>query len=343
MTTAEELAMAHLFLERLGISLEDLTNAAPPPAAPTFAEFIPIVSNAVPVGTRRVYKPYWGKLIKAWGALRIDEIVATDVNWFIEHTRKTATVRRSSRGGHSAAEHGYRALRCVYRYAIGNRVIDQRNDPTAMVARPKHVKSNRHAIDNTLLGEIAEVASTTGDDPALDAIIIRLHLETAARRAGTLGLRRRDLDPERSLINLCEKGDITRWQPVSPTLMKHLLHLTETRGDHDDDSPVLRYRNGKSITTRRYDYLWERIGQHVDTVRALGISTHWLRHTTLTWVERSFGYAVARAYAGHAASSTRFGVTATYVRAGISEVAEALAALTGEAHPLAPAADPEPG
>jgi hypothetical protein len=29
------------------------------------------------------------------------------------------------------------------------------------------------------------------------------------------------------------------------------------------------------------------------------ISTHWLRHTTLTWVERNFGYAIARAYAGH--------------------------------------------
>ena len=26
---------------------------------------------------------------------------------------------------------------------------------------------------------------------------------------------------------------------------------------------------------------------------------HWIRHTTLTWVERNFGYAVARAYAGH--------------------------------------------
>lgn len=26
---------------------------------------------------------------------------------------------------------------------------------------------------------------------------------------------------------------------------------------------------------------------------------HWIRHTTLTWVERNFGYAVAKAYAGH--------------------------------------------
>jgi hypothetical protein len=55
-----------------------------------------------------------------------------------------------------------------------------------------------------------------------------------------------------------------------------------------------------------------------------------LRHTTLTWVERTFGYAVARAYAGHVGNGT----TATYVKASIHEVAAALAALTGEEHPL---------
>jgi hypothetical protein len=66
-----------------------------------------------------------------------------------------------------------------------------------------------------------------------------------------------------------------------------------------------------------------------------GISTHWLRHTTLTWVERNFSYAVARAYAGHEGGLDGAGVTATYVRADVEEVATALSALTGEVHPLA--------
>ena len=56
---------------------------------------------------------------------------------------------------------------------------------------------------------------------------------------------------------------------------------------------------------------------------------------SLTWVERNFGYAVARAYAGHTDSGSEAGATATYVRASLSEVAAALAALTGEPHPLA--------
>ena len=66
-----------------------------------------------------------------------------------------------------------------------------------------------------------------------------------------------------------------------------------------------------------------------------GISTHWLRHTTLTWVERNFSHAIARAYAGHTDSGGEIGATHTYVRASLQEVAAALSALTGEPHPLA--------
>jgi integrase/recombinase XerC len=65
------------------------------------------------------------------------------------------------------------------------------------------------------------------------------------------------------------------------------------------------------------------------------ISTHWLRHTTLTWVERNFGFAVAQAYAGHTGHSRDGSATVTYIRANLAEVATALAALTGEPHPLA--------
>ena len=70
-------------------------------------------------------------------------------------------------------------------------------------------------------------------------------------------------------------------------------------------------------------------------VATQGISSHWIRHTILTWVERNFGYAVARAYAGHTDGGSEAGATSTYVRASLAEVAAALAALTGEPHPLA--------
>ncbi len=101
------------------------------------------------------------------------------------------------------------------------------------------------------------------------------------------------------------------------------------------DGQLLRYANGRPITARRYDHLWTRLGRQLPWVRTQQISSHWIHHTTLTWVERNFGYAVARAYAGHTDSGSETGATATYVRASLSEVAAAVAALTGEPHPLA--------
>jgi hypothetical protein len=52
-------------------------------------------------------------------------------------------------------------------------------------------------------------------------------------------------------------------------------------------------------------------------------------------VKRRFGHAIAQAYAGHTDNGSDTGATATYVRATTHEVAAALAALTGEPHPLA--------
>src|SRR6266480_3213457 len=89
---------------------------------------------------------------------------------------------------------------------------------------------------------------------------------------------------------------------------------------------------------RRCDHLWKRIGQQLPWVAAQGISTHWLRHTTLTWVERHFSYGIARAYAGHTDSTGP--ATTSYIKADLYAVATALAAMTGQAHPLAEPRDP---
>jgi len=77
----------------------------------------------------------------------------------------------------------------------------------------------------------------------------------------------------------------------------------------------------------------KRLGDRLPWVAAQGISTHWLRHTTLTWVERHHGYGIARAYAGHTDNTGP--ATTTYIKASLQEVATALAAMTGQPHPLA--------
>ncbi len=60
------------------------------------------------------------------------------------------------------------------------------------------------------------------------------------------------------------------------------------------------------------------------------VSAHVLRHTAITAVGRLAGYPVAQAFAGHAAAGT----TGRYLHASIDEVADAIATLTGDPHPL---------
>jgi hypothetical protein len=75
---------------------------------------------------------------------------------------------------------------------------------------------------------------------------------------------------------------LRRWQPVSPTLMAALARHAAERHAPPDGRP-LRYADGRPVTYRRYDGLWVRIGRHLPWVRTQQISTHRLRHTTLTY------------------------------------------------------------
>ena len=150
------------------------------------------------------------------------------------------------------------------------------------MAKPRRLPSTRRAVPDTRLAEINEIAATTGDDPELDTLLLRLHTETACRHGGALALRPSDLDPDQCLVRLREKGETVRWQPVSPTLMARLVQHGQQRGA-PPDGQLLRYADGRPITSRRYDHLWTRVGRHLPWVRTQQVSMHWIRHTTLTW------------------------------------------------------------
>ena len=326
-----------MLLEKLGVSPADLLHGSAESAdVPTFAEYIPRVSAAVSAGTRRVYGSYWNRVIQAWGPRPITMVTASDISRLAEQIKATVVKRKNARGGRGAAEHLIAALRCLYRQAIADGILTETENPAARVPKPRRLQSTRRALPDGRLEEILRIAASTGDDPALDALLLRLHVETACRRGGALALAPEDLDPEHCLIQLHEKGETVRWQPVSPTLMSHLLAHGESRGGLAPARRLLRYANGRPISSRRYDYLWRRLGQQLPWVATQQVSMHWIRHTTLTWVERHFGFATAQAYAGHEDHGRGGKAMATYVRAGLPEVAAALAALTGEPHPLAP-------
>ena len=329
-----EVEAARELLSRLGVRPDDLL-AAPSESVPVpeFVDYVPQVARAVTEGTCRVYGSYWNMVTSHWGNRHLNEPTALEIRQLAEMARAGAVQRRNGRAGWSAAEHLIASVRCIYNHAVADGWITEGENPARRVAKPRRLQSTRRSLTNENLRALSRVAAQTGNDPALDTLLLRLHTETACRRGGAIGLRASDLDQEQCIVQLREKGDTKRWQPVSPTLMQHLLSHSLHLGPAGAAEQVLRYRDGHPITHRRYDHLWTRLGKHLPWVATQQVTTHWLRHTTLTWVERTFGYAVARAYAGHVEHPSA-SATTTYIRADVSEVATALATLTGEDHPL---------
>jgi site-specific recombinase XerD len=273
---------ALVLLERMGLSPADLV-AVPQhhPEVPTFAEYVPVVSAAVSAGTRRAYGSYWNRVVDQWGDRRLDEPTPSEIRQLMVYVKTHVVARRNARGGRSAEEHLVAALRCLYRRAIDDGLITEAGNPAQKVAKPRRLPTTRRALPDTRLAEVNQHAAITGDDPELDTLILRLHTETACRRGGALALRPQDLDPDQCLILLREKGETVRWQPVSPTLMARLVRHGQDR-HAPEGGRLLRYADGRPITSRRYDHLWARIGRRLPWVRTQQISTHWIRHTTLT-------------------------------------------------------------
>ncbi|WP_248294875.1 tyrosine-type recombinase/integrase [Actinoplanes sp. TBRC 11911] len=90
------------------------------------------------------------------------------------------------------------------------------------MAKPRRLPSTRRALTPNELTQINEAACSCGNDVVVDALLPRLHTETACRRGSALGLRLADLDPVNGLVRLREKGETLRWQPITLDLATHL-------------------------------------------------------------------------------------------------------------------------
>lgn len=301
-------------------------------AVPTFEQFQRRAVAACTPHQKTAYVPVWRQASLSLGHRPLDKITVLDLRILQQRAVENAAQCATSRGGRYAGERAVRALRALFKMAEQDNWIEHRHNPAAQLPLPRRKPSTRRALTSQEIAEINEVVPVGSRDAALDCLIMRLHLETACRRGGALGLRLADLDTRWCLVRLREKGGTLRWQPVSPTLAVELGRHARMRGAVHGHDALLRRADGRPISSRHYDALWNRIRALLPWADAHGVSAHWLRHTTITWVERRFGYGVARAYAGH--TDTASAPTATFIRGRLVEIAGALSALTGEPHPL---------
>jgi integrase/recombinase XerC len=176
------------------------------------------------------------------------------------------------------------ALRCLYKRAVDDGLITEADNPAQKVAKPRRLPTTRRALPDTRLAEINEVAASTGDDPELDTLMLRLRTETACRRGGALALRLQDLDPDQCLVLLREKGETVRWQPVSPTL-RAASSSTASSGMPRQTGSFCDTQTDARSPTAAMTTCGRASADACPGVATQGISTHWIRHTILTWVQ----------------------------------------------------------
>jgi integrase/recombinase XerC len=314
----------------LGLDLADLIAADNSSTAlPTVSAYLAEIEPTFSAATAATYRPYWRLTTDQLGERRLAEITITDLTAVVEQAAARATRNRTGSTGRASRETCIAALRAVFGRAHAAGLVPA--SPAAMLRKPRRVRSRRRALDDRELADLIDAVRTTSNDPDLDLLVIRFHLESGARREGALNLRRRDLDPARATVWLREKGESEREQPISPALIGLLRRHAEGRGALRPDDPVLRTSSGIPVTARRYDTLFARARSCLAWAERIPVSAHVLRHTAITAVGRLAGYPVAQAFAGHAPPS----VTGRYLHASLAEVAAAVEMLTGQPHPLA--------
>lgn len=261
---ANNIALIRQMMDTLGVSAADLVSAAtdPPVGAPTVEAFYTTVLALATDGQRRTYANHWRSLVEAHGDRPVNSLRKTELEALAQAAKKNARTRANSRKGSGAQENCVAALRHFFAKAVDDGLL--RENPALKLAKPKRQASHRRPLKPEEVEQLWTVTVTTGNDPALDALLFRFHLETGARRGGALALRVRDLDRKNQTVLLREKGETERWAPVSATLLDALEDHAASRGATAPDDALFRYQPGKGavvgrpLTYRRYDNLYAR-------------------------------------------------------------------------------------
>ncbi|MFI2281384.1 tyrosine recombinase XerC [Nocardia beijingensis] len=300
-----------------------------PASSPRLGEYIDRVRTKAPPKTLRCYDSAWRAISQVWGDRVLSEPTTREIEELMDAHQIRSRARANSRGGESAAENLLSALRHIYKHAVRDRLIDPSSDPAAAARLPGRRAGKGDVLTSEQLREVHRVASSTGNDPELDELIVMLHIQTASDRQAVIDLALHDLDRDNCLVRLRTRGGAFHWHPVSPRLMAALGRHVERRGGVNATHRVLRERNGRPISYRRYDGLWKRVRENLPWAQELEVTTYSITETVRVHVRQLFGETVERVYIGQHHDDT---AVLTHLR---GDVIEALMTITGEPHPLA--------
>lgn len=252
----------------LGVTVDDLVAASSGAAegsssgavgsVPTVAEYVERVAPSFGASTLATYRSYWRLAVVRFGDRPVDTLDANDCEALLADAVRRAQRRRPGTDGRSSRENCIAALRALFARAERSGLLTK--NPARELDKPRHRRraSRRRALDVTELAEAVDAVRTTSQDPDLDLLVVRFHLESGARREGALNLRLGDLDARRSTVLLREKFGLEREQPVPPSLLAAVERHARGRGASASHDQVFWTKRGQAITRRRYNTLFDR-------------------------------------------------------------------------------------
>lgn len=308
-------AQQRAVVEALGLTPGDLRELAESIEATRATVLVRDVAEAaiaeLPKG--HLYGTSLRRLIRWAGDRDAATLQSADITGWARRAGDEARERPNARHGLGAQEAFVLAARAAYAGAIAAGML--RDNPAAAVNLPARPDGRRTALSCDQLKQVHLSLVARSRDPQLDDLVFQFLRETACRRGGAIGLMRGALATVTRTAHVVEKYGKERWQPISAHLIHRLLaHAHRARCAC---GRVFHRADGGHLSDRWFDGFAQRI-QRLNWAGELGVSAHWLRHTTLTDVERLAGMRVAAAYAGH--SDTSFGVTGRYTKVSPEEL-----------------------
>lgn len=333
-TAADLVALA----EDLRASAEPGSTAAP--RGRNVREFYPRAVSACPRKSLPTYRIGFRRLVDAHGDTLLSDVTPLDLVVLRDEVRRHVGERRVAealaRGrllrsgdpdayGRGAAENFVRAVRFFFRCAV----LDGRLEvsPAAGLQAPRRPNAPERPLTDEELAELQFVCAATGDDPELDGLLFEFLRHTACRREGTLNLRVGDLHADDCRVTVTEKNGQTRELPLRRDVIVRLLAHAARRGAQSRVDAVFRYKNGRPLSRRRFNTLFDRLDKNTTWSEPLDVGPHWLRHTTLDDVRRVADVRVAQSYAGHRDDAS--GAIGRYTKPTFDELAAAYEAIFG--------------
>lgn len=309
----------------------------------TYQSYIKFLSQGDPNVVTSDGKP-WHGIPTRWA----DEVLPSELESILELIRKrqragadrratnreaAGRVIRNTRGD-AAAYNAVGAWRAMFEIAIRDRHLAEGMNPAAKVKKPKRTDGRRMALEDKHFEQMVRLIGATGDDPQLDAMVLKFIDIAGARREGLLNLSVDSIDREECTVRLDEKGGVVVDQPVPDWFVEELLAFAASRGSVSRGQKVFMKRcpGGKTepMGRRRFDTIFaDHLQASFEWADRMQVTAHTLRHHAITRVERRYGHAVAAAFARHMPS----GVTDLYALASQAEVAFAVVSMFGGHHP----------